>query len=233
MALREDVRRFGLIPAVLAGIFRRLEQHCGLHLWSVQTRPIYPEFEMPHAHAERFTFRRLDLEDALVAARDPALLLREGAVRTAFARGDICVGAYDGDRLVAYTWRTLSQAPVTDTVRIRLLRKSMRYGYKSLVLPPYRGMRLSHSVARFWDHNFLAMGVDHDVGYVALHNLASMRSTFREPNRKRIGYAGYIQVGDRHWSFRTRGVRDYLAIEPADRDEARGKGAYRSGSDGS
>lgn len=222
MALSEDIGRHGLVPALMARVLRNLERHCGLHLWSVQTRPIYPKFEMPHEHAERFTFRRLDLDDALAAARDPALLLPEEFVRAALSRGDICVGAYDGDRLVAYTWRTLTCAPVTDTVQIRLLRKSTRYGYKALVLPAYRGMRLNHSVARFWDHNFLAMGVDHDVGYVALHNLASMRSTFRDPNRKRIGYAGFLQIGDRYWSFRTRGVRDYLAIEHADRHRVGG-----------
>jgi hypothetical protein len=213
MAFRPDIERYGLLRTAASRVLKLLERYCGVNLWSVHTRPIYPNFEIPLHHANRFTFARLDLDDALAAARDPELDLSADFVRAAFGRGDICVGAYEGDRLVAYVWRTISRAPITDDVAIRLLRSATRYGYKSLVLPAHRGMRLNVSVARFWDHNFLAMGVNEDVGYVALHNLASMRSSLRDPNRRRIGLAGFIRVGGWHWSFRTRRVRDYLRIE--------------------
>jgi hypothetical protein len=213
MAFRQDAERYGFLRAAACRVLRLMEHHWGAHLWSVHRRPIYPAFDMPAEHAARFAFRRLDLEDAVVAAQDPALALAEKFVRAAFARGDICMGAFEDGRLVAYVWRSVSHAPVTEGVRIRLLRSSTRYGYKSLVLPAYRGMRLNTSVARFWDHNFVAMGVDEDLGYVALHNLASIRSTLRDPNRNRIGYAGFVEMGKWFWSFRTGRVREYLSLE--------------------
>lgn len=171
---------------------------------------------MPAEHATRFDFRRLSLEDALAAAQNPDLDMTTEFVRDAFARGDICVGAYDGNKLVAYTWRTLNCGPITDTLWLELLDRSHRYGYKGLVLSDYRGTRLNMSVARFWDRHFVAMGIQWTVTYVDLHNLASMRSTFRDDDRKRIGFAGYLHVGRRVWPFRSPGVRRIVALRIRD-----------------
>lgn len=213
MAFRDDISRYGLVRAVGARVFRRLQRHCGLHLWSVQTRPILETYDIPPEHAVQFSFRRLTLEDALAASENPELAMTAAFVRAAFHRGDICVGAYEGGELVAYTWRALVAAPVKDAVWLRLLGNSRRYGYKAMVLPRHRGNRLSVSVGRFWDRNFLDMGVTQDIGYVDLHNLASMKSTFRDPSRKRIGYAGFVQVGKRVRTFRTPAVQACLAFE--------------------
>ena len=73
-------------------------------------------------------------------------------------------------------------------------------------------MRLNASVGRFYDYHFVRKGVDWDVGYVSLLNLASMKSSFRDPNRVRVGYAGFLKFGNQVRTFRTRGVREYFSF---------------------
>ena len=176
---------------------------------------------MPAEHRIRFEFRPLSLEDALKATTDPELLMTPEFVTQAFQRGDLCMGAYDGERLVAYVWRSLSRAPVKERLWLRVLDPRCRYGYKSMVLPEYRGQRLNTSVGRFYDHHFVAQGIVYDLGYVALDNLPSMKSTFRDPERCRIGYAAVINWSGRFWTFRSRNVRSYLALEDLNRRQDR------------
>ena len=213
MAFRENVKRFGLLRTGWAFLLRRVERYAGLHIWSVQTRPLSAEFHMPQEHAARFTFRRPSLDELLRASQNPELGLTPESIREACARGDICEGAFDGPNLVAYTWRTTTGAPVTKDLWLRLHAEGVRYGYKAFVLPQYRGMKLSSSNARCHDHLFVENGVTTDVGYIDLHNLASMKNAFRDPNRTLIGYAGYLQRGQRYWTFRTPGVRQYFSLE--------------------
>lgn len=53
-------------------------------------------------------------EELLRAADDPELQLHPDFVRGALARGDFAFGAFEGDRLVGYTWRTFTAAPYFD-----------------------------------------------------------------------------------------------------------------------
>ncbi len=211
MPFRDNVKRYGLVRTAVSGILRRLVPY--FEIWSVQTRPMYPDFRVPAEHAERFEFKRLSREDALAASRKPDLLISEAFVEEAFARGDFCEGTFDGADLVAYTWRTTSHAPVIDDLWLRLHGDGVRYGYKSLVLPDYRGMRLNTSNARVHDHLWAQAGVNTDIGYVAQQNMASMKSTYRDPERAYVGFAGYVKGGRRFFTFRSRGVREYLSFE--------------------
>ena len=210
--LQDDIRRYGLTMAILARVFDRLEKRFGLVVWSVQTRPIVAHFDLPDGHARRFSFKQLTLDDALAASEDPDLDLSPDFVREAFARGDVCAGAYDGDHLVAYAWKTTECVPVAGSLWIRLEKDGCRYGYKSLVLPRYRGDRLGTSVGRVSDHVFVERGITRTVSVITLSNLASLRSSFRDPKRRRIGFAGFIERGNSYRTFRTPGVREYFSL---------------------
>ena len=213
MALSENIARYGLGLAVTAGILRQVEKRLGLHIWAIQTRPLYSDFQLPAAHKERFTFKRLSMSDALTASCDPNLHMSADFARQAIARGDICEGAFEGSNLVAYCWRTTTHACVTSDLWLRLHGRGIRYGYKAFVLPEYRGIRLSGSNARFHDHLFIKDGINDDVGYIALHNLASIKNAYRDPNRNFIGLAGFLKFGGRYFTFRTPKVRTLLSIE--------------------
>ena len=193
-----------------------MQQYLGMHVWVVQTRPLVQHFELPADHAARFEFKPLTLEDALIACEDETLGIATEFVHDAFARGDICQGAFEKGRLVAYCWRTTVRAPVTERLWLRIHAADTRYGYKSFVLPAYRGIRLSQSNARVYDHYFISKGIHTDVGYVDLHNLASLKNTYRDPDRKNVGYAGYLELGGRYHTWRTPGVRPYLSFDYTD-----------------
>ena len=194
-------------------MLRRLERHLGLHIWSIQTRPLSANFELPPEHAARFTFKRLTLDEALAACENQELGMTEEFVRDAFERGDTCVGALENGNLAAYAWRTTTEAPVSKGLWIRLQKPGMTYGYKGFVLPEYRGMRLHYSNTHVGNRYFFDKGNSSNVAYIALHNLGSMKYASRDPDREYIGFAGYLSFGRHYWTFRTPKVCDFLSLE--------------------
>jgi hypothetical protein len=210
--LRIDIQRHGLAKAISARLYDRLERWFGLHIWSVQTRPLQTDYDLPEDHARRFTFKQLGIEEALIASRDPALDLTPEFLREAFARGDFCTGAYEGEHLVAYSWRTTKCAPVAGTLWLRLEKENCQYVYKTLVLPSHRGNRLKTSAGRVHDYEFVERGVTRNVSYIALSNLESLKSSFRDPDRRRLGYAGFLKCRGRYFPFRTAGVKPYISL---------------------
>ncbi len=88
-----------------------------------------------------------------------------------------------------------------------------RYGYKNLVLPEYRGMRLNSSLRRYSDAYFVEQGIQRSIAYMDVHNLSSFAAHVSDPDRRHIGYAGYVSWGKRYWTFRTEQVRKALSFE--------------------
>jgi len=206
---RLGAQRYGLATYTTSRVFALLHS-MGLRLWVVHARALEPDFVIPPEHAARYEFRRVGLEEALAQSRsNPNLNMSEAFLQSAFRRGDICVGAFDQGRLVAYAWRTLDQAPVEGEVWLKIVRPACRYGYKALVLSEYRGQRLNRTVRSFYDREMVAMGILQNVAYIDLHNLASMRS-HQGLRRERIGYAGYFRRRRVWTTFRTPGVRGYI-----------------------
>jgi hypothetical protein len=182
-------------------------------------RPLEPNFVIPPEHAARFEFRRVAYEEALEQSQsNPKLGMDEAFLTRAFARADICVGAFDDGRLVAYTWRSLDSAPVDGDLWLKLVRPDCRYGYKALVLTEYRGQRLNKTVRSFYDREMAAMGIAYNVAYIDLHNLASMRA-HQGLHRQRIGIAGYFRRRRVWATFRAPAVRGYLQFVRTDRSE--------------
>ncbi len=207
------MRRYGLFWTGVGWFFRKLDEWFELQVWVVQTRPLITGFEMPQELADRFTFRGLNQDDLVAVCGIPGFDLTEDFVRQAFARGDTCDGVYDGEELIAFTWRTTELAPVIDDLWLRFTGEGMRYGYKALVLPAYRGMRLSHANARHHDLRYRSEGIFTDISYIALANLASLKNAYRDPRRKIVGFAGFLRRGDRFHTFRTPAVKKHLAFE--------------------
>ena len=185
-------------------------QSMGLHLWVVHVRPLASDFVIPPEHAQRYEFRRVMFAEALAQSRgNPQLNMSQAFLESAFGRGDICVGAFDAGRLVAYTWRSLDRAPIEDGLWLKIVRPNCRYGYKALVLAEYRGQRLNETVRSFYDREMVAMGVRQNVAYIDLHNLPSLKA-HRGLRRERIGFAGYFRRRQVWGTFRTPGVRRYF-----------------------
>jgi hypothetical protein len=126
-------------------------------------------------------------------------------VAAAAARGDRCVGAFDGDRVVSYFWMSFTTAPVGAGLWVRI-RPPFRYGYKSFTDPGYRGRKLLDSVALPGDEHCRAQGYTHNISYIETHNMASVTSSLRR-GTVFVGYAGWLNVFGRAWPFRSPGAR--------------------------
>jgi hypothetical protein len=144
-------------------------------------------------------------EELLRAAGDPALDMSPDFVRSALARGDFAIGAFEGDRLVGYAWRTFAAAPDVDGLWVRV-EPPCHYLYKGFTLPSHRGRHIQVAIPLFSDRFFLEQGYTSEVGIVDIANFASINNGKRLGRRK-IGYAGYVKWFGRCFPFRTPGVR--------------------------
>ena len=147
----------------------------------------------------------VDSATLLRAAEDPELGLSHDFVKFALARGDVAFGAMHGDRLVAYTWRTFTEAPHEHGLWVRV-RPPYRYGYKAFTHPSYRGLHLNAAISLSSDAYFLERGYTHHVGFVDIWNRASL-ATGKYKGNSVIGFAGYLRWFGRYVPFRTPGVK--------------------------
>jgi hypothetical protein len=144
-------------------------------------------------------------EELFRAANDPDLDLSLDFVRDALARGDMAFGAFDGDDLVGYTWRTFTAAPDGGGLWARVSRP-YQYSYKAFTRPSWRGKRVHVAITFFADAYLLGRGYAFEVGYMEINNFASI-GVANFLGRRRIGYAGYVKAFGCRIPFRTPAVQ--------------------------
>lgn len=188
IGFRDKAAKFGWRRTAISAVLQRAEQYLGIHVWAIFSRPAYEAFDLT-PEQQRFEYRRLSREDCLAAAQTPGLALSEDFVSAAWARGDECFGAFDDGRLIAYLWRSTDTAPLFDDLWLQLRGSPKFYGYKTLVLPEYRGVRLFQVLRGLFDAEYVERGLTRSVGYVAMRNLPSMASLELDPEHERIGLA--------------------------------------------
>lgn len=145
---------------------------------------------------------QMDLERAL---SDPALGLGRESVLSAVARGDLCVATFEGDRMVAYVWRSFTTAPHRHGLWVHF-EKGYRYGYRAFTLPAYRGRHLMDPMSHFLDEYCLNRGITHTISFAESHNYASIASD-RRRGSTRVGWVGYLRLFGQVYPFRTAGAR--------------------------
>ena len=141
------------------------------------------------------------------AAQDPEMGLDAADVDALLRRGDMCVAAFAGDRMIAYVWRAFSIARWAPNVWVRF-EKPYRYGFKGFTHPDFRGRRVSTALSFFSDRACAERGYSQAIALVEVHNLSSFAA---EKHRQSVvvGYAGYVIFRGRPYPFRTRGVRKH------------------------
>ncbi len=151
------------------------------------------------------TMRKASRDDLLAAAEETPDQLSETFVDEAFARGDYCVGAFDGDRMVAWAWASFTTAPHGEGLWVAV-QPPYSYGYKWFTIPAYRGRGIIGKIAILRDKlGAEAEGITHNVGFTETHNYASWRSN-RRLDTQFVGYAGYFRLFGKAYPFRTPGV---------------------------
>ena len=83
-----------------------LQSHFGIHSYRVFSRDLGGA--VPGAHDLRC--RLLDISEIRALASVTAFGLNDAFIEQAGERGDVCVGAFDGERAVACAWIAFSQA---------------------------------------------------------------------------------------------------------------------------
>ena len=196
---------------VLSALRRRL----GLHVCRVMVRELGSARRTRAPEGADLEFRALRACELLRWCRDPALELEPEQVRAAWLRGDRCLGALHGERLVGYLWLAYGPTPHTDGLWVEF-HPDARYSYKKFVLPDYRGKRTAHGLSALADSDAFTRGRRFAINFVALENRASLKATRRSGSRT-VGYAGYLRWGAAVIAFRSRGARAYgfrfLALE--------------------
>src|SRR5687767_5836956 len=121
-----------------------------LELCCVLVRPLGAARQTLQRSAAGLTYRALTEPEALAWCSDPELELNAYQVQAAFARGDVCLGAFDGARLVGYGWLAYGPAPHTGGAWVHFDPEA-RYSYKKFVRPGDRGRRVAHGLSALAD----------------------------------------------------------------------------------
>jgi GNAT superfamily N-acetyltransferase len=196
-----------MIPAKVAG---RLARHAGLRLFRLFSRPL----ELRRSAAPSgLGLRRLSEFEVLDLCRDPKLDLRRDAVAAAYARGDLCIAAFDAGAVAGYCWLAFAPLPHLDGVWVDFDRR-VAWTYKSLVLPSYRGKGIAPALYAFSDADSQERGCGDSVICVESHNRPSIGAALRAGYAP-SGYGGYLLRGSRlrAWSSpaaRAHGVAFFL-----------------------
>jgi len=202
--LRADVRRWGWVRSLFIRFVSLLRRYAGLHIYRINVRPLASEPLEPYVPSG-IPVRIVRPEELLTAADDPELDLGLDFVRDALARCDMAFGAFDGDRLVGYTWRTFTAAPDREGLWARVTHP-YQYSYKAFTRPSYRGKRIHVAITFFADAYLLRRGYAFEVGYLEISNFASI-GVANFLGRRKIGYAGYVTAFGRCIPFRTPAVQ--------------------------
>ncbi len=198
----QQCRRWGTAHALYAEFMGRLSRV--IEVSGVYIRPYSGAQPAAELHAS-LTMRSTTVEDLEAAVRIRSLQLHQTFVDAALARGDACIAAFDGDRMVAYVWRAPTVAPHKHDLWVTF-KPEHEYSYKGFVEPQYRGYRLFHLMIVFSDAESIRLGFTHGISIIETHNFASIRSTALHGNR-RIGIAGYVRLLGRTFPFRSSGAR--------------------------
>ena len=180
---------------------RLLQRHGGLNIYRVLARPL------GLAAAPVAGIRVALLEEAALLAHclDPELELSQASVREAFARGDVCAGVLQGERLLGYAWFAFGATPESGGIWVDFSPDAI-YTYRHFVRPGHRGRRLLARLLSAADTRGAQNGRSTCLTLVYTHNLASIRASERSGART-AGYAACLKIFGRLLSWCSPGAR--------------------------
>ena len=175
-----------------AKIMKRLQRHVGLSAFRVLARPLADAASCGADVPGGIRCRLLAEDELLSHCWDRELELSEKSARAAFARGDLCVGALEGERLVGYAWYAFGATPESRGVWLDFA-PQLRYSYKHFVRPGERGRRIAAGLLPAGDALCRERGRSGCLTLVHTHNRASIRASERTGART-AGFAAYLKV---------------------------------------
>lgn len=172
-------------------LMSRLARHAGLRFFRFFERPL-------DAHARpalpaTATIRFLERDETAALCVQGDLDLRRDNVVAAFRRGDLCVGAFDGDAIAGYCWLAFAPLHHLDGVSVKFA-ADVAWIYKSLVRPAYRGRGIAAALYVHADASCRERGRRCSLICVESHNKPSVVAATRAGYRS-AGRAAYVRRG--------------------------------------
>ena len=184
-------------------LLEQLEWRLGIHVVAIFLREIRPEpFD---AAQDSLSFRLANEAELLRCCEDPSLDLPADWARAALARGDQCIGAFDGDVLAGYVWTSLDRAPDVEGVWVQVPPMAV-YRYKCFVRPAYRGRNVAPRLYHCRNADELARGRSASMGFIHSHNRASIAAA-RKSGSRPVGWVVYRPRAPGFFALHSPGVR--------------------------
>ena len=143
--------------------------------------------------------------DMVPLSRRSELDLQPAKVSAAYARGDLCAGAYESGQLVGYCWFAFAPSPHLDGVWVDFHDEGV-WMYKSLVLPSHRGRGIAPALYRFTDRLCMERGRTFSISCIETHNRPSIAAILRA-GYEAAGYACYLRQDRKLLAWRSPGAR--------------------------
>jgi GNAT superfamily N-acetyltransferase len=170
-----------------ASVMRAAARHARLRAFRVFARRVGGGTQTA---ASDLRLRLLREPEALSLCVEPALDLAPSKIRAAYARGDLCVGAFHGADVLGYCWFAFTAAPHMDRVWLDFP-SDVVYTYKSFVRPMFRGRGIAAAMYRFADAAATDRGRRRAIICVESHNWPSIAAA-RRGGFSEAGYAAYV-----------------------------------------
>ena len=174
-----------------------MARHAGLRAFRFFRRALDPA--APATVPGGLEVRMLWERDVGPLCRRAELDLTSEKVTAAFARGDLCAGAYESGELVGYCWFAFAPVPHLDGVWVDFHQRGV-WMYKSLVLPSHRGRGIAPALYRFADGLCIERGRSFSIICVESHNRPSI-AAIRRAGYDRAGFGGYLSRGSAVWPY--------------------------------
>jgi len=179
-----------------------MTRRLGIHIWRVFTRPLGRSLQTQPAAME---VRFITAADGDGLWTEEVLDLSAAKASAAFARGDVCVGAFDAGRLVGYAWLASQPAPHIDGLWMAFDPHAV-YLYRAFVRPERRGRHIAPALYSFADTVFLSQGKNYAVICVSIYNRPSIAAAHRSGART-AGYTAYWSAGSWFVAMRSAGAK--------------------------
>jgi hypothetical protein len=214
LSVETSVFRRPLHLRIYRAFLRRLERWFGISIFFVHRRPLGFTSAVPADVHRDYEFREVAERELLDFASDESLELPRDGVRAAAQRGDVFFGVLHAGRLIGYRWYSLcGTAPCEKGMTIRYAHPDRAYGYRTFTHPAHRGRRLHLYSVTESDAFLLSRGYNHTVGYIAAHNLSSLRFNTRLRGVQRVGFIVLWRIFGRYFFLHSPGaIRHHMRM---------------------
>ncbi len=204
----EFLRRWGPVKSLYALLLGICRKFLTFNISAILCRPLV-RTNSSTSNPEGCQFSILTEQELLDFSHNRALEIDDTRIKDWLARGELCIGATVDGNLVAHDWRAYSATPHDRKRNIWVdFNADAGYGRYSFTLPAYRGKHIMPSLWAFGDNYCLDKGKTLSISYIETDNYPSMRAAMRG-GYPVVGYAGFIYLFGKLFSFRTAGAKQH------------------------